>query len=403
LRTEIALAEGDVAAAETQGKAAIALAPNSAASHYVNGIARYRAGQIAEARSAWTEAVEHDDDFVPARLALARESLQVGDVRSAEVYVLPAVRDEPGNLRALNLYARVLMAQNRLSAALVIANRALSIDSNTAAPCLLLAEIAERRHQYAASLLQFERAVLLDPRSEEAIDGLVRLYRRGEITRPMLLKMEESALARPESAPLLEIAGRLYAEHGWYSDAVRCLQRALSLDPQRGSAAAALAQILDGRGNSDAAVRLAGRVGGRTAALLAGLTAQQRNNIAEAIVHYETALRNGERSGVAANNLAWLYAQEGTSLDRALILAEQAHALAPKNPAVLDTVGVVRLRRREYTDAISALSDAVVLASMPGLADQSKLAAVIRQHLSEAYLRAGMPEQAAAARSARVR
>jgi tetratricopeptide (TPR) repeat protein len=400
LQTEMALAEGDMTAAEVQGKAAVELAPNSAASHYVNGIVRYRAGQIAEARSAWTEAIEHDGDFVPARLALAREFLQVGDVRSAEEYVLPAVRDEPGNLRALNLYARVLLAQNRLSAALVISNRALSIDSNTAAPRLLLAAIAERRHQYAAALMQFERAVLLDPRSEEAIEGLVRLYRRGEITRPMLLKMEKSALARPESAPLMEIAGRLYAEHGWYPDAVRCLQRALSLDPQRGSAAAALAQILAGRGESDAAVRLAERVGGKTAALLAGLTAQQRNNITEAIVQYEVALRNGERSGVAANNLAWLYAQEGTSLDRALILAEQARALAPKNPAILDTVGVVRLRRREYTDAISALSDAAVLAAMPGLVSQPKLAAVIRKHLSEAYLRAGMPEQAATARIA---
>ena len=56
--------------------------------------------------------------------------------------------------------------------------------------------------------------------------------------------------------------------------------------------------------------------------------------------------------GVAANNLAWIYAQRSINLDRALELAKSAHQSLSRDPGVMDTLGYVYLRRREYDQAI---------------------------------------------------
>jgi tetratricopeptide (TPR) repeat protein len=190
----------------------------------------------------------------------------------------------------------------------------------------------------------------------------------------------------------MEIAGRLYARQGRYARAQHCLQQALAIDPQRRSAALVLAQIFAAREDWDAATRTAAQTGGEAAALFSAQKAQQKNDVAEAIAQYETALRRGDPDGVAANNLAWLYAQQGARLNRALALAEKARTLTPADPAVLDTVGVVHLRRREYTDAITVLQTAAALAGQAS-PNQPKLTTEIRKHLAEACLRAGVAVQ----------
>jgi len=55
--------------------------------------------------------------------------------------------------------------------------------------------------------------------------------------------------------------------------------------------------------------------------------------------HYEESLKINPESPVAANNLAWRLAEEGSDLDRALKLAETARKELPENVNVLDTLG----------------------------------------------------------------
>ncbi len=167
------------------------------------------------------------------------------------------------------------------------------------------------------------------------------------------------------------------------------------MDPQRTTAAAALARTFAATGELGAAADSASRTGGHSAALLAGVRAQEHNDVASAIENYERAIREGEHSGVAANNLAWLYAEQGSNLERALELAQTASSMAPGNPAVLDTMGVVQLRMRKYSEAIKALEAARRIAGEQ--ASDPQLLAQIRRHLSEAYLRAGRTEKAAVA------
>jgi tetratricopeptide (TPR) repeat protein len=396
LQAEILMHEGDLASARTAAASAVAQADESAAAHYVLGVVQQRSGDLARARAEWSRAVTLDPGLVPARLAIAAEELRDGDPAAAEEHVALVLRDEPANLRALCLFARVLLRQKRYEPAVSIARRAIAADGGDAEPRLLQGEIALARGNPGEALLAYEQAVLLEPRSREALDGLVRVYRSGRVTRPMILHMERVAAQPPRSAALMEIAGRLYRDRGFHADAERAFRAALELDRERSAAAAELARTYAATGALREAERSLARSGGDAALLLGAFDAEQRNDTATAIRQYETAVRRGERTGVAANNLAWLYARERTNLDRALALAEQALMLAPSDPRVLDTVGFVRLQRREYTEAVAALKRAFDLARAPRSrrAPDAQLVAELRSHLAEAYRRAGQPHDA---------
>ncbi|MBV9086996.1 MAG: tetratricopeptide repeat protein, partial [Acidobacteriaceae bacterium] len=387
LEAEIALAENDLAVATTRAAAAVAVSPHSTAAHYVLGVAKFRAGDVSGANAEWQGAVERDSNFFPARLALAQQEFVSGDVEAAEEQVVPVVREEPGNIRALVLYARTLAARHRFDAAEVIARRALAVTEANPEPHIVLGEIALDRDSTGDALSEYEQAVIIAPQSQEAIEGLINVYRRGKVTRDMLERMEALGQQTPHSATILEIVGRIYADRGWYDDAMRALRASLEVEPHRSTAALALARVYTEQGRLSAAEDSALIIGDHTSALLAAVRAQENNDYTSAIRQYESAVREGEGTGVAANNLAWIYAQRGERLQRALALAEAARNRAPQNPAFLDTLGFVQLRRREYTAAVETLRKAVQMAVHDGNTDPA-LPQIVA-HLAEARRLAG--------------
>lgn len=394
LAAEMALVQGDANASATLARAAVDTHSDSPSAHYVLGLALSHLGKNSEARAEWEKVLEDSPEFVPARLSLAELSLGENDLAGAEKMVVPVVRQEPANLAALKLFARVLIAQKDFGAANSIAMRYEVIDKTSPEPHLLLGEAALAEHRLAYALIEFEQAVLLDPDSTEAMDGLVRVYRQGTITRPMLRQMEHSATTPPASSTLMELAGRLYEQHGWTDDAARCFRAALQLDPKRASAAIQLTALESRAGHEEAASSSAAGTSVSNSLLLSAVRAGDAKNNAAAIREYEAAISKGDSTGVAANNLAWIYAEQGTNLDRALQLAQSAREANPVNPAVTDTLGFVLLRRHEYSMALAELKRADELFHAQKSKD-SELATAIHQHLSEAYRSSGEPENSA--------
>lgn len=391
LEAEIAIAVEDLPAARSHVDAALHLAPDSASAEYVNGELLARLGDASAAEAAWNRAYDNDSSHIPTRLALAKTALQRNDLQEAESDIIPVIRDEPANLAGLMIFGRVLIAQQDLASATIIANRASVAAPQSPLPDLLHGEIALARRDSSGALMSFQKAILQDPNSSDAVEGLIRAYSGGDVKRGMLLAMEQIASQPPQSATLLEISGRLFAQHGWYADATRCLQSALKVDPSRSTAALQLARVLVASGDERAAAHYAALVPG-ISDILKGSAAEQRGDQASAIAHYEAAVRAGDRTSIAANNLAWIYAESGHNLDRAIELAQNAVEFAPTDPAVLDTLGYVRLRRREYTDSVKVLQQALTLARE----SRAPELPAIQQHLRAAYLDSGQPELAAA-------
>lgn len=391
LEAEMALAEEDMTAATRLAQQAVEAAPESAAALYVRGAVNYQNANETGARADWMEAIEKDSGYVPARLALAEQAFRLGDFKGAEEHVVAVVRDEPASLYALNVFARVLLAQKRYASAALISHRALAVDPESAEPHIILGEIAVARHNVGEALREYEQAIAADPHSTKAVEGLTRVYRSGRITRRMLASLEHVAEMPPASAPLMEIAGRLYAEHGWLDDAARSLRRAIEADPSRSSAALLLADMEARKGNYSGALASGSEVGGSEAALLKGASAERQKDFERASREYDEAVKRGDTTGIAANNLAWLVAEHGGNMERALELAKQARTFAPDDPAVLDTLGFVHLKRREFSQAIDVLKAAARLATERQSDTQL---ATIQDHLAEAYFRSGQSGRA---------
>ncbi len=395
LECEVALADENLGLAKLLASAALDLAPNSAPAHYVSGLVASASGDDDTAQTEWQNALDQDPHFGPARLAIAEDALAHNDSEGADDNARLVVRDNPGDLEATLVFARALLMEGKPLAAAIMAQRANALDPSSPEPSLILGSIALKVHNQAQALMQFERALVLRADSEEAIAGLLQVYNAGHITYPAIQKMERVAQEPPISATLLEITGRLYAQSGHRADAIRSLTRAIDLDPHRSTAARFLARLQATCGDYAGATQSAMKAGVDAQALLTAYNDQTSGDWQEAAATYERALRDGDQSGVAANNVAWLYAEHNQQLDRALSLAETAAHQSPNNPSVLDTLAFVHLQRREYTAAVKLLETAAHLSAMlPHDSDARDVSEQIRKHLTEAYMRAGQTQAA---------
>jgi Tfp pilus assembly protein PilF len=118
-------------------------------------------------------------------------------------------------------------------------------------------------------------------------------------------------------------------------------------------------------------------VGAQTAI---GMIYSLQNNQDEAIKAYQRALAIDPSAPVAANNVAYIYAERGENLEQALQLAKAAADRLPNEPTVTDTLGWVYYKKKVPSLAVSAFEKNVSL--------QPKNA-LFQYHLGLAYVAAG--------------
>jgi cellulose synthase operon protein C len=93
---------------------------------------------------------------------------------------------------------------------------------------------------------------------------------------------------------------------------------------------------------------------------------------------YEDVLKLQPTNARALNNIAWLKLQSGAA--GALSYAEKANQLAPRNPALMDTLAQVHLAEKRNDDAVKLLKQALEI---------DPEAHGIRMTLARAYIAAG--------------
>ena len=92
---------------------------------------------------------------------------------------------------------------------------------------------------------------------------------------------------------------------------------------------------------------------------MVGMIRELQNNKDEARRWYEKALAVDSGAPVAANNLAWLTAEQGGNLDVALQLAQAAKSRMPNSPEVDDTLGWVYYKKGLNTLAIGSFQASI--------------------------------------------
>jgi tetratricopeptide (TPR) repeat protein len=138
--------------------------------------------------------------------------------------------------------------------------------------------------------------------------------------------LESAVELAPESAVAHSTLARAREDSGAPERALEAYDRALGLDPALSEAINGKALLLTHEGRAEEAARV----------LEAGL-AHARDDLD------------------TLNNLAWILANERVDPVRALEVARRAAALAPEDPAVLDTLGWAAIRAGAPADGVPAL------------------------------------------------
>jgi tetratricopeptide (TPR) repeat protein len=202
--------------------------------------------------------------------------------------------------------------------------------------------------------------------------------------------------AEPDSARLVQLDATLAFLEGDLPRAEARYKRAIELDPGDVSAYEELARlyVVTGRRAETIATyekALAGQPDSGRLNHVLGVLYESDGQAEKAIGYYEAAIRLDSRIAESKNNLAYLLAERGEQLDRALDLAQEAKALLPDNPNASDTLGWVLFKRGVPSAAIGYLREAEA-----GMSPDDVSLGIVRHHLAQAYEANGQADEALA-------
>jgi tetratricopeptide (TPR) repeat protein len=209
--------------------------------------------------------------------------------------------------------------------------------------------------------------------------------------------VRQAVAAKPDDAKLRQLDGVVAVVEERMDDAEKSFLKAIELDPTDRSGYERIARFYNATGKMPQAIEIYEK---GVEALpedpqfhhTLGMLYELRGEVDRAVPHYEEAIRLLPSLAEAKNNLAYIYADQGKNLDRALDLAQDAKTLLPNNPSVSDTLGWVLYKRGVPAAAISYLKEAEA-ATKAG--DGSR--GMVRHHLALAYEANGDTNEAIAA------
>jgi Flp pilus assembly protein TadD len=304
---------------------------------------------------------------VSAQLELSRVELLSGRTSTSLQHAREAVKNDPANLAAQVALVRSLLGSKDIAGARRVLGPLLSEHPNEAALHVQRGYLASAANDLAEARRAFERALELNSRLVEAISGLAAAEIASRDFAAARARVEAAVKAQPDNPEVHLIAGRTYRASKDPVGAERELKRALELAPDLQSGYTMLGELYLSQGRLADARRefeaLSTRQTKPVAALtMLGVIAQMEGDNARAVDCFERVVDLEPRAGIAANNLAWIYAERGEKLEYALQLAQTAVQAMPKAPEAHDTLGWVYYKRGTAPSSVSAFRQALTLA-----------------------------------------
>jgi tetratricopeptide (TPR) repeat protein len=396
LKAKIAVAKLDAETAVEAVRAALDARPKWAEAHLTLASALTIRGDKTGGRAEAARAVELDGSLIEARRLLAQLHASLGEheyaVEQGRIYL----RRRSDHAETRLLVAESLVRIGRREEALEELEK---ISAAGETPDLLFAK--GRLHQLAGEL-EKAHALLSEanearPQHPEILRALLHLDRRMGRMAESVSRINAALAVAPDDPELQRLKATLALAEGDGALAQVSLEKAIELDPSNLEAYQQLAALLQSSGRLDEALELyrtalKQRPDSAELHLFVGVLYEMSGKIGQAAAEYEKAVRLDENLAAAKNNLAYLLAESGNDLDRALTLAQEAKARMPESANASDTLGWVLYKRGVASAAVGYLKEA--LASME---IDSPDVGVVRHHLAQAYEANDQQEEAIAA------
>lgn len=345
-------------------------------------------GGTPEAAKAVLERAEKaSPQSVAPRLALVAHELRFGEAKRAVSAAQELTAAYPGDARVHRMLGRAQAAAGDFRQAVAAFSKQATLLPRSAPALLELAEAQRLNKDLAAAEQSLRKALTLKPDyldAQQRLSGLLVASGRADQALDIARGAQKQ---RPKSAAGWALEGDIHVSAKTWGSAQQAFRKAYELQPSPQALIKLHAvQKLAGK-NAEASKTAADWLKAQPKDLVVrnylaeGALADGRFADAEKIYREMDAIR--PNNPMVLNNLAWLAGKRGDA--GAIGLAERALALAPQNPAVLDTLGVLQVAGGEAEKGLENLRKAV------GMAPDKP---ALRTNLAKAYAQMGRKDEA---------
>ncbi len=389
VKAKLDLAEGKPADAATALRQALDKRADWAQAHFLLAVAMMMQGERNVARDEANRALELDANLAEARKLIARIHASLGDHSLAVEAGSRALQLAPKDQALRILIAQSMVQQGQHDSAMQQLLEIPEADRNEEAS-FAIARVHMLKQEWAKARPHLARAQEKAPHHASVLRAVFDLDLREQVPiAGVAAQVDAAVAAKPKDAVLRILQGDIAQVSERPGVAERAYKEAVDIDPNNLDAYQRLASTYAAAGRSNEVIGTYQRAlqanpkSGPLHLVLGSLHEMNGDNV-KAIERYEEAIRLEPDLAVAKNNLAYLFAETGQNLDRALDLAQEAKELLPDNPNTADTLGWVLLKKDSAQAAVSYLREAV-----GGMAAEDPNLPLVRHHLALAYQASG--------------
>ena len=322
-----------------------------------------------------------------ARLALISHYLRAKEPKKAVTVAQEAIAAFPDRPEVLDAAGQAYRAVGDSNQAIATYTKLAQLRPESPLPFMRMAELQIEAKDNAAAIESLRKALTIQPGLPEAQRVIIALDANSGRTDQALAAARGVQKERPKESMGYILEGDIYASKKAWGEAANAYRAGLK---QAGTTDLAnrlySALNIGGKGaeaDSFAASWLKDHPKDRAFRHHQAGSAIVKKDYASAARQYQALLDIEPNDVLALNNLAWVAGQ--LKDPKALEYAERAERLAPSNPAVLDTYGMLLVEKGDTARGVELLQKAV--AAAPN-------AAAIRLNLARALLKAGQKDAA---------
>ena len=301
-------------------------------------------------------------NLVPRQM-LAEHYLRTGEPKEALAVAQSAVAALPDNVQLLDVLGRAQAANGEHNQAQASFGRMAALQPQSPQPYLRMATAYLMAGDQAAAADKLRKALELDPSLLEAQQGLASLAMAANKPEEALAIARSVQKQRPKEAVGYILEGEIQATGKHWDKAIDAYRAGLK-QSDGPDLAVRLHNALESAGKKPDAERWAadwtrGHPKDATFPFYLGNQALARNELPESLRQFERALALQPNNAIALNNRAWIKGQLGK--DGALADAERANALAPNQPALMDTWAMLLSAANQHDKAVELQKKVVQL------------------------------------------
>ena len=334
--------------------------PNSPSAHYLKGLAHAQKGETDLAKEEFAKAFELNPRDIRPKLLISEIYLKKRNFDLAKKTSKEVLKLIPNNLEALLILGNASMAKGEFKEAQSAFKKIIDLYPNNPQGYFRMGLLYRVQKKYDLAMQYFQKAEAINPRLLDVFTNMALVHvEQGHID--TAIEKCDRQLAQADLSPNYRAviynlkAGLLAAQKKYsgaeasYKTAIRenpvflppylGLARLYLIEKKTDQAIAQYKQLLKKRPKSAYVHMLLGTI----------YDMQHRYDLSEK--HYRAALKINPDFMPAANNLAFLLAEQGKNLDEALALAQNAKEKLPDDPNITDTLGWVYYKKGLYDSA----------------------------------------------------